>query len=96
MSGEIRALTIAREARRRGAPRESFSQTTDAHFLWRINAALNRLKGLLAIQQRGERTAATVEDLAHVENQIAKLLTDAQLVLIHQALPEEKKTCDGS
>lgn len=46
--------------------------------------------------ERGERTAETVQDLTRVEHQIEKLLTDAQLVLIDQALPEEKRTCDKS
>lgn len=91
-----RALTIARGARRRGAPREMLHHTTDAHFLWRINAALHRLQTLLATLQQGQRTAATLQELTHVEYQIEKLLTAAQLVLIDQALPEEKRTCDGS
>lgn len=95
MAGESRALTIARGARRRGAPREALRYTTDAHFLWRINAALQRLKALLAIQQAGERNARTLEDMTHVEYQIEKMLNDAQLVLIEQALPEEKRACDG-
>lgn len=86
---------IARAARKRGGPRESFSQTTDAHFLWRINAALCQLKKLLAIQEQGERTAQTVNDLIHVENRITKMLNDAQCVLIEQALPEEQTACDG-
>lgn len=88
-------MTIARGARRRGAPRETLHHTTDAHFLWRINAALHRLKKLLELQQRGERSAATVGELTHIEYQIEKLLNDAQLVLIEQALPEERTACDG-
>jgi hypothetical protein len=95
MAGESRALIIARGARQRGAPREALHHTTDAHFLWRINAALHRLKRLLAIQQSGTRTASTVQELTHVEYQIEKLLNDAQNVLIDQALAEEKSTCDG-
>lgn len=94
MAGESRALIIARGARRRGAPREALHHTTDAHFLWRINAAIHRLRGLLAILERGERTASTVQELTQVEYQIEKLLTDAQLVLIDQALAEEKRACD--
>jgi hypothetical protein len=95
MAGEVRALMIAREALKRGVPRQAFGRTTDAHFLWRINAAAQQLKRLLDTQERGARTTRTIEDLNHIEYRIAKMTTDAQLVLIEQALPEEKTVCDG-
>lgn len=95
MAGEIRALTIARAARRKGVRRWPLQRTTDLYFLWRINAAINRLRHLLAIQERGERTDRTLQDLSKLEDQVMKLLNDAQLVLIEQALSEEKKVCDG-
>lgn len=70
-------------------------RTTDAHFLWRIKASAQRLRKLVDLQERGARTADTVQELTHLEYRIEKMLTDAQRVLIEAALSEEKTACDG-
>jgi hypothetical protein len=90
-----RSLTLARGARRRGNPRETYC-VTDGNFLWRISAAAQRLKALLDIQEGGARTAQTVMDLTHLEYRVEQMLRTAQLAAIRAALPEEERTaCDG-
>jgi hypothetical protein len=84
---------------RPGYPRDT-RRITDVHFAWRIHAAAQQLKALLGVLERGDRNTRTREDLGHLEQRIRKLLDEAQLAVINQALAEagqeeEKRACDG-
>jgi hypothetical protein len=89
---------VESDRQRPGYPSDT-RRITDVHFAWRIHAAAQRLKVLLDVLESGDRNTRTIEDLGHLEQRIEKLLNEAQIELIKQALPragqEERTACDG-
>lgn len=68
---------------------------TDARFLWRVSAAARQLRKLLEIQERGEWTSRTTEDLWYVEHRIKQMTDEVQRARFRAALPQEETRACG-